>query len=142
MSVNDSADPAVSLAGLQLYGRRAEEQSSNVDSNGRVTVRRTRYSEANFEMHEILIVRAPGAAREPCYQCLPAIGAMVSPEAAASLNGMTVRALFRCIEAGLIHYREVEDGAVLVCINSLTRWANSYRLKRLIQFGPFFRIKD
>jgi hypothetical protein len=44
---------------------------------------------------------------------------MVSPEAAASITGIPVRALFRCLEAGLIHYREIENGAILVCVNSL-----------------------
>lgn len=44
---------------------------------------------------------------------------MVSPETAASITGIPVRTLFRCLEAGLIHYREIENGAVLVCVNSL-----------------------
>ena len=44
---------------------------------------------------------------------------MVRPETAASITGIPVRTLFRCLEAGLIHYREIENGAVLICVNSL-----------------------
>ena len=69
-------------------------------------VRRTRYAEATVEIHEVLIVRSGGSVREPCDQCLPAMGAMVSSEPAASMTGVPLRAVFRFLEAGLIHYRE------------------------------------
>jgi hypothetical protein len=50
---------------------------------------------------------------------LPAAGALVSPDLAAAMTGTSVRAVFRCLEGDLIHYREAEDGRVLVCLGSL-----------------------
>jgi len=47
----------------------------------------------------------------------------MTTEAAASITGLPVRALFRLLEAGLIHYREADDGTVLVCVDSLMRRA-------------------
>jgi hypothetical protein len=84
-------------------------------------MKRTRHSEATVEIHEVVIVRGSTGAGGSCDQCAPGIGRMMSPEAAASITGIPVRTLFRCLEAGLIHYREIENGAVLVCVNSLPR---------------------
>jgi hypothetical protein len=84
-------------------------------------VRRTRYSNSTFEMHEVLIVRGPANAEELCEFCAPRIGLMVSPEAAATITGVPVRMLFKLLEVGLIHYREIKDAAVLMCVNSIAR---------------------
>jgi hypothetical protein len=73
-------------------------------------------------LHEVLIVRAR-AASEPCADFLPAAGALVGAEVAAALTGTSVRIVFRLLEAGLIHYREVDAGRVLVCVNSLAACA-------------------
>jgi hypothetical protein len=80
---------------------------------------KTRKTETTVELHEVVIVRACPAVSEPCADCLPAAGVLVSAEVAAAMTGTSVRAVFRCLEAGLIHYREVHPGRVLVCINSL-----------------------
>ena len=70
-------------------------------------------------MHEVLIVRGAANAGEPCELCAPRIGLLVSAEAAATITGVPVRMLFKLLEAGLIHYREIKDGAVLICVNSI-----------------------
>jgi hypothetical protein len=59
---------------------------------------------------------------------LPAAGALVSPEAAAAVTGISLRSVFRCLEAGLIHYREADDGKVLICFSSLAVHFGSRRL--------------
>jgi hypothetical protein len=56
---------------------------------------------------------------EPCADCLPAAGDLVSPEIAAAITGTSVRAVFRFIEAGVVHYREGDEGQIGVCINAL-----------------------
>jgi hypothetical protein len=52
----------------------------------------------------------------------PACGAevlMASPETAALLAGVGVRAVYRAIEAGTIHFVESSEDLVLVCLRSL-----------------------
>ena len=44
---------------------------------------------------------------------------MVTPETAARLSGATVRALYRRIEAGNLHFVETTDGLLFVCTDSL-----------------------
>lgn len=88
-------------------------------------MRKTISTKTTLEMREVLILRTRPAAIEPCPDCLPATGLLVSPDAAASMTRTSVRAVFRGLEANLIHYREVEEGKVLVCVNSLFDYVGS-----------------
>lgn len=45
---------------------------------------------------------------------------MVSPEEAAVLAGIPVRQIYRGVESGLIHYLEVEDTTLLICLHSIS----------------------
>lgn len=87
-------------------------------------MRKTRHTETTLEMREVLIVRARPGASEPCPNCYPAAGTLVSPDVAAAMTGTSVRTVFRCLEADLIHYREVGESRVLVCVNSLAACVN------------------
>ena len=58
-----------------------------------------------------------------CDQCpgQPAPSVMLPPEEAAVLAGVSTRTLYRWVEAGQIHFTEVQDGLLkrlLVCLNS------------------------
>src|SRR5689334_11451949 len=88
-------------------------------------MRRTRKTQTSLELHEVLIVRARTGASEPCPDCLPAVGMLVSPEVAAAVTGTSVRTVFRCLEAGLIHYQESDAGRVQVCVHSLAACVGS-----------------
>lgn len=44
---------------------------------------------------------------------------MLTPEGAAALLSVSVRELYRAIEAGGLHFRERADGAVAICVESL-----------------------
>ena len=44
---------------------------------------------------------------------------MLPPEQAAVLAHLPVRAVYRWIEANLVHYQEATNGSVIVCIRSL-----------------------
>ena len=66
-----------------------------------------------------LVIRRGGAAPIIlCDRCAtPSV--MLAPEEAAILTGVTPRALYRAVEAGRIHFREVQNGArqqLLVCL--------------------------
>ena len=43
----------------------------------------------------------------------------VTPETAARLSGATVRAVYRQIETGSLHFLETTDGLLFVCTDSL-----------------------
>ena len=75
---------------------------------GRVTIQKDR----------VLIVRAPV---EPVVRWCPACrceSGMVVPEEAARRREVTVRTIYRWMEAGTVHFLEV-SGGVLVCLNSM-----------------------
>lgn len=60
----------------------------------------------------------PGCARESL---------MDSPEKAAQLAGVRVRAVYRWVESGDVHFTEAQGGALLVCLASLFRIAPQVR---------------
>jgi len=53
-----------------------------------------------------------------CPEC-SAITAMVTPQRAAAIAGVTVRHINRLVEAERVHFAETESGLLLLCINSL-----------------------
>lgn len=75
------------------------------------------------ETHESLSVRlnSPAQARHACVLCevceseMP----MLTPEEAAPLAGLSVRAINRLVEDGSIHFKETPDGLLLVCLNNV-----------------------
>lgn len=44
---------------------------------------------------------------------------MVTPDEAAAITGVTPRNIYRWIEAERLHYTEMPEGLLLICINSL-----------------------
>ena len=54
-----------------------------------------------------------------CHMCSTAEAVMLAPEHAAAVAGVPVRRIYGWVEAGVIHYRELPDGSLVVCVNSL-----------------------
>ena len=70
-------------------------------------------AEIAFEVEETLILKQGGKlVYEHCPRCDQKVG-MITPELLAKLYGTSEREIFRLLEAGLIHFVEVER--VLVC---------------------------
>ncbi|HXQ68887.1 MAG TPA: helix-turn-helix domain-containing protein [Pyrinomonadaceae bacterium] len=44
---------------------------------------------------------------------------MLSPEQAAAVTGIPERQIYQWVEAGAIHYKEVPNGKLIVCIKTL-----------------------
>ena len=44
---------------------------------------------------------------------------MVTPQQAAAIARVTVRAVNQRVEAGMVHFLETPDGRLWVCVNSL-----------------------
>jgi hypothetical protein len=72
-----------------------------------------------IEKHEFWVVRhAEPPCRAPCSAC-GVEAEHLAAERAARAAGLTLRALCRMVEAGLLHSTETPDGSLLVCVNSL-----------------------
>ena len=65
------------------------------------------------------VIRPMGSSIDLWCQDCAAIVPMVTPESAARLTGATVRAIYRRIEAGDLHFAEAANGLLLVCSDSL-----------------------
>ena len=77
-------------------------------------------TEIIIETHEVWVVRRPAGGQLPAW-CLDCAGqpAMLTPEEAAALCGLSLRAIFRLIEAGSVHFLESAGDRLLVCPASL-----------------------
>lgn len=58
---------------------------------------------------------------EPC----AAPAEMLSPEEAAVVSDLSLRAIFRLVEGGELHFTETLDGLLWICFNSLLEQTNS-----------------
>lgn len=75
------------------------------------------------ETHEALSVRLnfgaqPRRAPVLCEVCA-AQSPLLTPEEAAPRAGLSVRAVCRLVEDGLLHFKEMPDGLLLVCPSNL-----------------------
>jgi hypothetical protein len=79
-----------------------------------------KWTETIIETHEVWVVRKPAgpfpAWRPDCAGRPP----MLTPEEAAGLSGLSLRAIFRLVEAGGVHFLETAGGRLFVCPASLT----------------------
>ena len=79
-----------------------------------------RRKEERIEIHERLIVRtASGSLPALCDACSAGDAILLAPEQASVLTGIPARLIYRWVEAGTIHYREVANGKVAVCVKTL-----------------------
>ena len=57
---------------------------------------------------------------------------MLTPEQAAAVAGVTVRAVNRRVEDGSVHFLETADGRLLLCADSVSQREGFEGLKKLI----------
>lgn len=76
-------------------------------------------TEISIEIDEMIVVSASGKdiQRIPCPICTGE--AMVTPEEAAALTGVTVRSLYARVDGEGVHFLETADGSLLLCVRSL-----------------------
>jgi hypothetical protein len=77
-------------------------------------------TEITIEMDEITLIniRRDDSARLWCPGCSATV-AMVLPEQAAEIAGVTVRTINRWVETEKVHFMETDNGMLLLCVNSL-----------------------
>ena len=85
-----------------------------------------------IEIAELVVVSAARTdiPRIPCPIC--AESTMVTPEEAAALARVTVRSIYARVEAVSVHFLETSDGLLLLCANSLSQWAQSGPITKLV----------
>lgn len=72
-----------------------------------------------IETHQLWVIRRPRSGSRPrCPECGEQAG-MLTPEEAARVTGATTRDIYRRIEAGDIHFRELPHGGLFVCLASI-----------------------
>ena len=78
-----------------------------------------RRTEIVIETHQVWLVRRSGAV-EPawCPECAEWVE-MLAPDAASSITRLSVRKIYFWLEARKLHFKELPDGSVLICSNSL-----------------------
>jgi|GEM_PF-2681492 len=79
----------------------------------------TRTTEITIEKSErVAISKSPRVFFGWCAKCAAKVR-MVTPEEAARIQGVSTRTVYSRIEAGQIHFEEINDRLLLVCLNSL-----------------------
>jgi ethanolamine utilization microcompartment shell protein EutL len=80
-----------------------------------------RVTEITMQTDEsFLIRRSRDSVPVRCAQCGSTVP-MVSAEEAAMLSRVSVRLIYREIEAGQVHFQETSAGSVMVCLDSLRK---------------------
>jgi hypothetical protein len=97
---------------LKARGWAAAEAESQLEKNKTITITR--------ETHEVFIVTRPTehSIRVWCAECALEV-VMLTPEEITAVTGTPTRAVYLRAEAGELHFLETEEGALLVCSNSI-----------------------
>jgi hypothetical protein len=86
-------------------------------------VKARRVTQITTQTDEAFVIRQSAGSVQPlCARC-GSVVPMLPPEEAAVLFGVPVRAIYREIEAGQLHFQEMST-SVVVCLDSLRRIAS------------------
>lgn len=84
-------------------------------------VKARRVTEITLQTDEAFVLRRrAGSAHAHCPGC-GSVVPMFTPEEATALLRVSVRTIYREIEAGQLHFHETPEGSVLVCLDSLQK---------------------
>jgi len=87
---------------------------------GRNVVAKRRRTEKTVEIHEVYVIRqTSGSLPALCVECPTGDALLVAPEQAAVIAAVPVRTIYRWVEARMVHYKELPDGSLTVCVKSL-----------------------
>lgn len=80
--------------------------------------KRTR-TETRVEVREVWVITDLQASPVLCDACANLESVMIGPQEAAVVAGVSLRTIFRWVEAAQVHYVERTDSGLLICSNSL-----------------------
>jgi hypothetical protein len=64
------------------------------------------------------LILKPSSVQIRCPECSEQ-NWMMPAETASGLTGIAIRAIYRHVEAGRVHFQEMSDAYLMICINSL-----------------------
>ena len=87
-----------------------------------VQMNQKRRTEITVETHKVTIIRqsATALARGWCHACAAEVE-LANFDQAATLSGLGTRALYQQIELDQLHFQELADGRLFICLNSLLK---------------------
>jgi hypothetical protein len=82
------------------------------------------------ETHRVLLISRPKTSQSAwCPECAAGI-AMITPEEAALMTRVNVRAIYRLVEEDLLHFTEPPGGLLLICLSSLLQATGKVEIPR------------
>ncbi len=73
------------------------------------------------ELDEVFVIRRrQSVAAAWCGACGDLVP-MFTPDEAATISGLSSRFIYRCVEAGSLHFSETAEGHLLICQRSLPK---------------------
>ena len=86
-----------------------------------------RITEISVQTDEAFVIRRrAGSFQAVCATCGPT-APMITPEEAAALFQVPVRAIYRAVEGGQLHFQEAPASSVVVCLDSLQEMVPQFR---------------
>jgi excisionase family DNA binding protein len=87
-------------------------------------MRRRRRTEITVETERVMVIRQRrGIGQAWCAACAQYV-TMLTAEEVAAVTEVSRRTVYALVEAGRIHFSESPDGALFICLNSLTAVKN------------------
>ncbi|HEX5736004.1 MAG TPA: hypothetical protein VF131_24465 [Blastocatellia bacterium] len=74
-----------------------------------------------IETRQVTVIRRPGPSRRARCETCGEVVILVTADEAAHLARVSSRAIYRCVETGSLHFTEMADGTLLICLNSLLK---------------------
>jgi hypothetical protein len=86
--------------------------------------------EIAFETKKTVVWRRRAETVEVWCQCCAAQSLMLDAQHAALQAGLSLRQICQQVETGSLHFLETEEGLLLICLNSLSKNANSLEIEQ------------
>ena len=81
---------------------------------------KTRKTEKTVEIHEFYVIRTASGSLPPlCGECSTGDSIMIAPEQVALIASVPVRTIYQWVETEIVHYRQMPNGSIIVCVRSL-----------------------
>jgi hypothetical protein len=92
-------------------------------------LKQIRQTRITISKREVIVLRkTKGFAQADCAGCGKQVD-MLTPEQAVTLIGLSSLSIYRLVESRQLHFRETQQGHLLICLESLL--ANSYQINFL-----------
>jgi hypothetical protein len=82
-------------------------------------MKRRKVTEIIVETDEVFVYSSDAPAPRLCASCGVEV-MMATPESIATLGRISKRAVYRLIEANVVHFEETPEGTLLMCLPSFT----------------------